>query len=50
MPKTCTGILIQETKNKECIKLVVIHIIHDAQSTQQNFTDYTKKIEEERRK
>jgi hypothetical protein len=36
MPETCRGTLIQYTKNKECIELVVIHIIHDARSTQHN--------------
>jgi hypothetical protein len=34
MPETCRGILIQYTKNKQCIELVIIHIIHDVRSTQ----------------
>jgi hypothetical protein len=27
MPETCRGILIQQTKNKQCIQLVIIHTI-----------------------
>jgi hypothetical protein len=26
MPETCRGILIQSTKDKQCVKLVIIHI------------------------
>jgi hypothetical protein len=38
--ETCRDILIQYTKNKQCIELVVIHIIHYARSTQHNIHIY----------
>jgi hypothetical protein len=34
MPETCRGIIIQQTKNKQCIDLIVIHINHHARTTQ----------------
>jgi hypothetical protein len=30
MLETCISILIRSTKDKQCIELVIIHIIHDA--------------------
>jgi hypothetical protein len=40
MPETFRGVLIQNTKDKQRIELVIIHKIHDARSTQHKIHIY----------